>query len=236
MNISDTLFIIPARGGSKGLPRKNILPLGGKPMIYYTIDAARSLTTDDNICVTTEDTEIKEIVEEYGLKVPFLRPAELATDYSSSREVVLHATKFYREKLGKQFEKICLLQPTSPLRTAEHILEAYSLWNENLDMVVSVKESKANPYFNLFEEEKNGLLRKSKEGNFTRRQDAPKTWEFNGAIYIFTPDKILNKPFSEFQFIRKYVMNEKDSLDVDNQFDFTLVEYNLQMKYTIKNN
>lgn len=224
MKINDTLFIIPARGGSKGLPRKNILPINGKPMIYYTIDAARGVTNDSNICVTTDDLEIKQVVEDYGLNVPFLRPEELATDTAGTREVLLHAIDFYQYTLHCQFSKICLLQPTSPLRTTQHIIEAHRLWSNDLDMVVSVKESKANPYFNLFEEQDNGFLKKSKEGNFTRRQDAPNAWEFNGAIYFINIQSLQEKPIAEFEKVKKYVMSEESSTDVDTSYDLNLIE------------
>lgn len=224
MEINDTLFIIPARGGSKGLPRKNILPINGKPMICYTIEAVREVTSDDNICVSTDASEIKHVVEDYGLKVPFLRPAELATDTAGTREVLLHAIDFYQNKLNQQFVKICLLQPTSPLRTAQHILEAHQLWNNNLDMVVAVKESKANPYFNLFEEQDNGFLKKSKEGNYIRRQDAPKVWEYNGAIYFINIQSLQVKPIAEFEKVKKYVMSEESSTDVDTSYDLNLIE------------
>ena len=222
MKINDTLFIIPARGGSKGLPRKNIIPLAGKPLICYTIDAARGVTSDENICVSTDDFEIKEVVENYRLKVPFIRPEELATDISGSREVLLHAIDFYKNQLGKTFAKICLLQPTSPLRTAKHIFEANELWNDDFDMVVSVKESKANPYFNLFEKTERGFLRKSKEGNFLRRQDAPKVWEYNGAIYFINIRAIYEKQLSEFEKVSKYVMDDFSSIDIDSKFDWIL--------------
>lgn len=225
MEINDTLFIIPARGGSKGLPRKNILPINGKPMICYTIDAACGITSDENLCVSTDDLEIKEIVEKYGLKVPFIRPSELATDTAGTREVLLHAIYFYEHKLNRRFAKICLLQPTSPLRTAQHIREAYKLWTDDLDMVVSVKESKANPYFNLFEEQENGFLKKSKEGNYTRRQDAPKAWEYNGAIYIINIETLKQKPMSQFEKVRKYIMNEIHSVDIDNIHDLHGAEF-----------
>lgn len=223
-NITDTLFIIPARGGSKGLPRKNILPINGKPMICYTIDAARGVTTDDHICVSTDDAEIKQVAEDYGLQVPFLRPSELATDTAGSREVILHAIDYYKKE-GRNYSKVCLLQPTSPLRTSNHIAEAYALWNDGLDMVVSVKESKANPYFNLFEEDENGFLRKSKNGNFTRRQDAPQIWEYNGAIYIINVEAIALKVFAEFERIHKYPMNDLLSVDIDNKSDMEYLEY-----------
>jgi N-acylneuraminate cytidylyltransferase len=223
MKISDTLFIVPARGGSKGLPRKNILPINDKPLICYTIDAARGVTDDLNICVSTDDLEIKQVVEDYGLKVPFLRPAKLATDIAGTREVLLHAIEYYENKLNRQFSKICLLQPTSPLRNSQHIIEAHQLWNDDLDMVVSVKESKANPYFNLFEEQENGFLKKSKNGNFTRRQDAPKVWEYNGAIYFINIQTLRNKPIAKFEKVQKYVMSMNSSIDVDTEFDFRLI-------------
>ncbi|AMQ57525.1 cytidylyltransferase domain-containing protein [Algoriphagus sanaruensis] len=223
--ITDTLFIIPARGGSKGLPRKNILPINGKPMICYTIDAARGVTSDENICISTDDLEIKKVVEDYGLNVHFLRPAELATDTSGTREVLLHALEFYQNELMRNYSKICLLQPTSPLRTSHHIQEAYQLWSDDLDMVVSVKESKSNPYFNLYEEQPNGFLRKSKDGNYERRQDSPKIWEFNGAIYFIKTQSIQSIQIIEFKKIEKYIMNEEDSVDVDNMIDFKLINF-----------
>ena len=223
MKIDDTLFIIPARGGSKRLPRKNILPINGKPMIYYTLDAAREVANDENICVSTDDLEIKKVVEDYGLQVPFIRPTELAADTSGTREVLLHAINFYKNELKKEFTKICLLQPTSPLRKAKHIFEAYQLWNDNLDMVVSVKESKANPYFNLFEENSNGFLRKSKDGNYIRYQDAPKVWEYNGAIYFINIKSLYSKPISEFEKVKKYVMSEENSVDVDTALDIKFI-------------
>lgn len=235
MEINDTLFIIPARGGSKGLPRKNILPIAGKPMICHTIDAARGVTSDLNICVSTDDAEIKKVVEDYGLKIPFVRPPELATDTAGSREVILHAIDFYKNNLGKLYSKVCLLQPTSPLRTAQHISEAFELWNDNLDMIVSVKETKANPYFNLFEEDKNGFLKKSKEGDFARRQDTPKVWEYNGAIYIISTASIKSVPLTHFKSIDKYVMSETASVDIDNEMDWFLAEksINQEIKSTL---
>ncbi len=225
MEITDSLFIIPARGGSKGLPRKNILPLAGKPLIYYTIDAAMELTTDDNICVSSDDPEIIQLVENYGVKVSFVRPNELANDTASSWDVLIHAIDHYEKKLERIYKKIILLQPTSPLRNSKHIFEAYSLWKENIDMIVSVKESKANPYFNLFEEDDNGFLKKSKNGDFIRRQDAPKVWEYNGAIYIINIQSIKKyNTFTDFNHIVKYPMNEYQSIDIDTKLDWQFLE------------
>lgn len=223
MKLEDTLFIIPARGGSKGLPRKNILPLGGKALICHSIDAARGLSDDCHICVSTDDAEIGKVVRDYGLKLPFVRPAELASDTADSREVLLHAWDFYQRQAGRSYSRICLLQPTSPLRTARHIEEALQLWQDDLDMVVSVRESKANPYFNLFEEE-GGYLKKSKSGNYLRRQDAPPVWEYNGAIYIIRPAALQSLPIAQFGKVRKYVMSEADSVDLDTELDYRLLQ------------
>lgn len=223
--IKDTLFIIPARGGSKGIPRKNITPINGKPLIYYTIDAARGVTNDGNICVSTDNTEIKGIVEDYGLNIPFIRPSELSTDLSGSKGVLIHAIDFYKMELKKDYSYICLLQPTSPFRNSKHINEAFQLWNDDLDMVVSVKESKANPYFNLFEETETGFLKKSKSGSFLRRQDSPATYEMNGGIYIIKQSSL--KKYNDFNFpkVKKYLMNDIDSIDIDNNMDLEFVKF-----------
>jgi CMP-N,N'-diacetyllegionaminic acid synthase len=229
MVIKDTLFLIPARGGSKGLPKKNILPLDGKPLIYYTIDAARSVSGDENICVSSDDAEIIKLVESYGLNVPFIRPSELSADSSGSREVILHAIDFYANHLGISYKNVCLLQPTSPLRTGQHIFEAFDLWSVDLDMVVSVRESKSNPYYNLFKEDETGNLRKLDiGGNYTRRQDAPVVYEYNGAIYIMSVSVIQAKNFDEFEKIRKYTMDDEVSSDIDTFFDLLRIEYFLK--------
>ena len=179
-----TLVIIPARGGSKGIPRKNIKRFDGKPLIYYTIDCARAICPDEDICVSTDDAEIISVVEQYGLKVPFVRPAELATDTAGTYEVLLHALDFY-EKQGKLYDVLVLLQNTSPFRTPEQVKKALTLYREDVDMVVSVKECAANPYYCVFEENQEGFLHICKgEGNIFRRQEAPKVYENNGAIYI----------------------------------------------------
>lgn len=225
--MDNTLFVIPARGGSKGIPDKNIKSLGGKPLIQWSIDIARQLAADENICVSTDSEKIKESVESIGLKVPFLRPAELATDKAGTYEVLLHAISYY-EGLGKNFEKIILLQPTSPFRKVEHLREAFELYSSDLDMVVSVRESHDNPYFNLFEENSNGFLTKSKEGSFARRQDCPPTFAYNGAIYVINIESLKQQPIYKFRKIRKYVMDEVSSVDLDTPLDWRWAEFLLE--------
>lgn len=219
-----SLVIIPARGGSKGIPHKNIRELSGKPLIYYSIDVARELVSDEDICVTTDDDEIINKVLEYGLKVPFKRPDYLATDTCGTYDVLIHALQYY-ESIGRKYEQIILLQCTSPFRSVDDVKSALSLYTKELDMVVSVKETKANPYYNCFEENEDGFLKLSKgTGNFVRRQEVPKAWEYNGAVYIINPISLKKKPISKFEKIKKYEMDEFHSIDLDSMLDWKYAE------------
>ena len=218
------LVVIPARGGSKGIPRKNIKPFAGKPLIYYTIDTARSIVEDKDICVSTDDDEIIKVVEDYGLKVPFKRPDELATDTAGTYEVLLHALDFY-EKKGNHYDALILLQNTSPFRTADHVKEALKLYTPEVDMVVSVKECAANPYYCVFEENQDGYLHVCKgDGTIFRRQDAPKVWEYNGAIYIINTESLKKQHMHQFAKRIKYVMDAKSSFDLDTMNDWMIAE------------
>lgn len=219
-----TLYIIPARGGSKGIPHKNIRPLGGIPLICYSINVARQLADDADICVTTDDPEIVAVAESVGLRVPFLRPAELATDRSGTYEVLIHALDFYHSQ-GVDYERLVLLQPTSPFRTVEDVEKCLALYRSDVDMVVTVKEAASNPYYNCYETDGEGFLRISKgDGCYTRRQDAPKVWEYNGAVYVINVESLRHCPMSQF---RKRVMSEMDagrSVDLDTEFDWLIAE------------
>lgn len=218
------LVIIPARGGSKGIPHKNIKPLNGKPLIYYTIDVARGVVKDEDICVSSDDPEIIKCVEDYGLRVPFVRPAELATDKAGTYEVLLHALDSY-EKRGRKYDVVLLLQNTSPFRTVSHVIEALSLFKPEIDMVVSVKKSSSNPYYNCFEEDENGYLHISKgEGCYIRRQDVPTAYEYNGAIYVINPESLKRMPLGKFTKRVKYVMDDLHSVDLDNMIDWKFAE------------
>jgi len=226
--MKNTLVIIPARGQSKDLPNKNIKLLNGKPLIYYTIEAARDVFDDSQICVSTDSKKIKSIVEKTGLKIPFLRPQKFAKDNSSQRDVILHAIEFYENKKKFDIDYIVLLQPTSPLRNSKHIINALKLYNTNIDMIASVKETTSNPYYVLFEEDKNNFLRKVKKSNFLTRQSCPKVWELNGAIYIINKKSIFNNEIHNFSKVKKYVMDNYLSIDIDNILDFKIAEYILK--------
>ena len=219
------LIVIPARGGSKGVPGKNIKLLNGKPLIHYTIEAAQDVFENQYIYVSTDSLEIKEIAEQSGLKIPSLRPKHLATDTANSRDVVLHALEQFKLSNGTDPDVIILLQPTSPFRNQKHIKEALELYKDTLDMVVSVKETDANPYYVLFEEDDNKFLKKSKESRTSRRQDAPKVWELNGAIYIINPKSIKQKSIGDFKKVIKYQMNDRSSIDIDTSLDWEFAEF-----------
>ena len=224
------LVIIPARGGSKGIPHKNIKELEGKPLICYTIDAARKFTTDDNICVSTDDDAIIKVVEAYGLSIPFKRPGYLATDNAGTNGVLLHALDFYERK-GNQYDMVVLLQVTSPFRRAEDVIEAVKHYDDSIDMVTSVMPAKCNPYYDGFEDDADGLLVISKgDGSIERRQDAPRVWQQNGAVYVINPLQLKAKGLAGMTKIRKYVMDELHSVDIDNMLDWKIAEIMLKDK------
>lgn len=219
--MKDILVVIPARGGSKGLPGKNIKMLCGKPLIAYSIDVARAITTDENICVSTDDLHIIEVVEDYGLKVPFIRPSEYATDTATTNDVLLHAVDFY-EKQGKHFEKLLLLQPTSPLRKVEEVKEAIELYREHIDMVVSVTKSHAPAV--LCNDNNDGYVELVYNKKAQGRQSLPTLYEFNGAIYVINIEALKEKGLAGFDKRLKFVMPKESSIDIDDIYDFMLIE------------
>lgn len=227
---SNILVVIPARGGSKGIPGKNVRLLAGKPLISYTIDVAREIVDDSHICVTTDSDEIISVVESYGLKVPFKRPAELAMDTAGTYEVLLHALDFY-EKKGDKIDVVILLQVTSPFRKANNVKEALNLYSEDIDMVVSVKETDSNPYYLCFEENEEGFLTISKgKGEYIRCQDCPPVYEYNGAVYVINALSLKSMPLSKFSKKRKIIMDKVHSLDLDTMLDWYVAELMLEKK------
>ena len=216
-----TLYLIPARGGSKGIPHKNIKLLNGKPLIQYSIEVARQLASDEDICVSTDDKEIIKVVESLGLKVPFVRPAEYATDTATSNDVILHALRFYEEH-GVHYDIVVLLQPTSPLRTVENVKEAIALYTTDIDMVVSVKPSSAA--YVMCKEGASGYLEPVVNTGVTRRQDMPVFYEYNGAVYVINVKALKEKGLGGLNKEKKYLMNEESSWDIDTMMDWKIIE------------
>lgn len=220
------LYIIPARGGSKGIPRKNIKLLGGKPLISYSVRCAIEAWAEFGgyIIVSTDDAEIAEVARLCGIDVEYMRPAYLGGDTVSSRDVMLDVMD-WADRRGLDYDCIVLLQPTSPLRKADDVKGAMSLYNSKLDMVVSVCRSDANPYYNLFEADADGFLHICKgQGNYTRRQDAPPVLEYNGAVYVINPDSLRRCGLGEFERRIPYIMPASRSIDLDTPDDWERAE------------
>ncbi|MBJ2184910.1 MAG: acylneuraminate cytidylyltransferase family protein [Muribaculaceae bacterium] len=219
------LYIIPARGGSKGIPHKNIKPLAGRPLIAYTIAVARELCSDPRrILLSTDDAGIAAVAEGLGLPVPYMRPADLATDTAGSREVMLDAMR-YADEAGIAYDCVVLLQPTSPLRTAADVRAAMALYTPDVDMVVSVEPAACNPYYNCFETGPDGTLHISKgDGLLTRRQDAPEAWTFNGAVYVINPVSLRAMPMGAFPKRIPSPMPAEHSIDLDTPRDWVIAE------------
>lgn len=220
------LAIIPARKGSKRLPNKNILKLGNKPLIAWTIEAALKSKYIDEVMVTTDSAEIAVFAKNYGAKVPFIRPNELATDKASSNDVVKHAVDFYKQK-GQTFENIILLQPTSPLRTTNNIDNAIKLQIEkNANSIISVCETDHSPLWSNTLNSDNSMEKFIKpEVKGKRSQDLETYYRLNGAVYIVKTSTFLKeKSFFSKKKSFAYKMDKKHSIDIDDEIDFKLAE------------
>ncbi|GAB2778918.1 acylneuraminate cytidylyltransferase family protein [Salinimicrobium soli] len=180
------LGLIPARGGSKGIPGKNIKPLDGKPLLQYTIEAAKRANLLSRIVLSSEDEEIITAAKRLGLEAPFQRPKELAGDSSGSLEVIEHALQFFSDA-GEKFDAVCLLQPTSPFRRENLIDDAVNEFiRGGFDSLLSVREvpEEFNPHW-VFEEENGGLkIATGEKEIIPRRQELPKAYHRDGAIYL----------------------------------------------------
>ena len=225
------LGIIPARGGSKGVPRKNVLPLNGKPLISYTIEEAKKSKYINRLIVTTDDDEIAYISKQYGAEIPFMRPKSLGGDSISTNQVIEHALKTIKEQTGKMPDIICLLQCTSPLRDVEDIDGTIEkVINSDFDASISVSEVDSNPYWsNVFEGEK--LKYFIEEGKkIKRRQDLPKIYEINGAVYVTKTDAFFRENNIECENMTGYIMKKENSIDIDTMIDFKMAELMLKNK------
>jgi CMP-N,N'-diacetyllegionaminic acid synthase len=215
-----TLALIPARGGSKGIPRKNIRLLAGKPLVAWSIQAALACPEIERVVVSTDDAEIAEISRRWGAEVPFMRPAELAQDDSPSMDTVLHALRQL-----PQFEAVVLLQPTSPLRTKADIQGCLAMAaTEQARCVVSISEPASSPYW-MFTLEPNGSLSKLISApEVTRRQDLSPAYAINGALYYAQTEWLrANKNFLTAETLG-YVMPPEKSLDIDTPLDWKIAE------------
>jgi CMP-N,N'-diacetyllegionaminic acid synthase len=223
------LAIIPARGGSKGIPHKNIYDINGRPLIFYTINEALKSKYLDGVIVSTDNDEIANVSKFYGAEVPFMRPAELATDTAKTISVIIHAVTEL-QKIGRIFDFVVILQPTQPLRKSDHIDEAIEhIINDNHDNLISVSEVRDHPL--LIRSIRNeGFLKKLLNENSTvRRQDFEGYYRVNGAIYINKINKLLNEELSLNDNKWPYIMDQKYDLDIDCIEDIERFKYLLKV-------
>jgi CMP-N,N'-diacetyllegionaminic acid synthase len=221
------LGLIPARGGSKGVPRKNIRPLAGKPLLAYTAEAALKVKSLDKVILSTDDPEIAEVGMQFGLDVPFLRPAELAQDGTPTLPVVQHALNYLKAK-GEVFDAVCLLQPTNPLRSPVDIEAAVEKFiSGNYDSLVSLLEVplEHNPYWVFFENEE-GLLHLSTGGTepIPRRQLLPKAYHREGSIYITKTSVVLEKNSLFGDRVGGYLIKTDCPINIDTLEDWEKAE------------
>ena len=227
----NVLGIIPARGGSKRVPRKNIKPLGGIPLIGHTIKAAKSSQLLTDFLVSTDDEEITEVAKELGAPVPFIRPSELAQDTVGDRPVLIHALNWYIENTGKKIDAICLLRPTSPFRNAEHIDAGIEkLRTSNADSVRSMTkvEGVHHPYW-MFKEEDNkavGVVEGVSIEKYYQSQLLPPVYRLNGCVDLIRTEILLdaNKPLYG-TYMNILETPEKAALDIDTLEDFEYCEW-----------
>ena len=229
-----TIITICARGGSKGVPGKNIRMLLGKPLLAHTIEQAQSLGWADRIVVSTDSLEIKSVAESFGVAVPFLRPAELAQDTSPKMPAVVNAVKSAEQYWKEEYDLIVDLDPTNPLRIQEDIIGVVDalLKTKNAKTAFSVAHAYKNPYMNMIEPDKNGFAKvvKKPQKPILRRQDAPAVFEVVASIYAIYRnelEKITHFPTKNNAY---YVMPEDRSLDIDSEIDFEIIKLLLQRR------
>lgn len=219
------IAIIPARSGSKGLKDKNIKELYGKPLMAYSIEAAYRSDQFDEVMVSTDSEQYAEIARKYGAEIPFLRSAATAGDTASSWDMVEEVLQGY-ERMGREFDTFCLLQPTSPLRASDDIKAAYELYRaKNASAVISLCELE-HPLSWCGVLGENGSLDgfiKREQGK--QRQAQEKYYRLNGAIYIVSIPEFRRDVFLYRENAYAYIMSKDRSVDIDTEFDFLLAEF-----------
>lgn len=222
------IAIIPARGGSKGIPHKNIYAINEKPLIAYSIEVAIEAQRKgylDKVIVSTDDEEIAEISRQFGADVPFLRPKELATDKSKSVDCMIHAIDFFQRQ-GTYYDTVVLLQPTSPLRNTEDIIEAIKVYEkEGTDSLVSCYKEESISEYNSYHLVGNiGMPLKEEHNLGMRRQDIEPLYVRNGAIFITDVDYMLNSKLVIGEKPSVYIMPQERSINIDNYYDMKMAE------------
>lgn len=226
------LGTICCRGGSKGIPEKNIKLLKGKPLIAYTIETALACKQINDLIISTDDEAITATAKQYGAKVPFMRPAELATDAASKWPVFIHALETYEQQTGKQVDYLVDMDVTVPLKTAADINGAISmaLSDTNIDVVITGYQPERNPYFNMMEETSDGYFKIVKQGDkpIVRRQDAPLVYSLTPAAYVIKKSALYNYEHWSKAKCKVFPIPRERAVDIDTEMDFSIVEFLMQ--------
>ena len=231
----NTTCVIGARGGSKGVANKNIRPLLGKPSIAWTIEQALACPEIDRLVISTDSPAIAEVARAYGAEVPFMRPAELASDTAGKWEVWQHALAACEAHYGETIDLFVDMDCTSPLRDVNDISKAIAQFRaSDVDAVFSVCEARKNPYFNMLEVV-DGVQRICKQlpKPIVRRQDAPKVFEHVASIYVLSPDYLRCGTGLLSGRTHGYDIGTAKSPDIDSEFDFELVEYLMKKRLSL---
>lgn len=219
------LCIIPARSGSKGIPKKNMKPLCGKPLIAYSIEQALQIPFIDRIIVSTDDEKTAEISTNLGAEAPFIRPPHLATDDAGTIDVLIHTIEWCNKNENLSFDIIILLHANTPLRNIEDIRKCIDiLVDQKADNVFSVTPARNNPYFNMVEIKEKERVTLTKEGNFSSRQSAPPVYDMNSSIYAWWTNILVKKQALFLPKTRIYIMPRERSIDIDEPIDFRFAE------------
>lgn len=218
-----TFAFIFARGGSKGLPRKNILDLNGKTLLGHAIDLALSIDEISEVYVSTDDKEIAKVAQLHDAKV-IIRPDTLASDNSPELESWKHAINYLKEK-KISFDKFVSLPTTSPLRSKEDVINCLEMLDESSDLIVAVTESQRSPFFNIVKIDEKGLLKVFSEDNsYARRQDVPKSYDLTTVSYVSTPDFILSTTKILEGRVKAVIVPQERAIDIDTEMDFMLAK------------
>ncbi|HRH51207.1 MAG TPA: acylneuraminate cytidylyltransferase family protein [Panacibacter sp.] len=226
------LGTICCRGGSKGVPQKNIKLLKGKPLIAYTIETALACKQINDLIISTDDVSISATAKQYGAKVPFMRPAELSTDTASKWPVFIHAVETYEQQTGTQVDYLVDMDVTVPLKNIDDINGAITiaLSDTNIDVVITGYEPERNPYFNMMEQMPDGFFEIVKKGDkpIVRRQDAPLVYSLTPAAYVIKKSALYAFEHWSKAKCKIYPIPRERAVDIDTEIDFSIVEFLMQ--------
>lgn len=226
--MTDVLCTICARGGSTGVPRKNVRTVGGKPLIVHSVEHAKSWERTTDVVVSTDDEEIRDVATAHGAQAPFVRPDELASDEAAKLPAIKHAVREMESRTGTTYDYVVDLDATAPLRNVEDIERCYDVaTQDDVSNSYTVTEADKNPYFNMVELDREGYAQLSKEPStaVVRRQDTPTVYAMNASVYVYEHDFLLETDSVHGERTKVSVMPPERSIDIDRPVDLEFVDF-----------